>query len=89
MPLSNLAICVAIGGAVVASFGSYVRAKIGDNLTHKDSYRDAMSLAKAHPGTEHLFGKPVQFKGLDAANKTEKIYIIKPNGHSFTTGRLF
>lgn len=69
IPLHRLAICVGIGAAVVQSFGSYVRSKAADNITHKPYYRDAISLAKEHPGTEHLFGKPIHFKGLDAANK--------------------
>ena len=74
VPLHKLALCVGIGAAVVQSFGYYVRAKAADNITYKDYYRDAMSLAKAHPGTEHLFGKPIHSKGLDAANKRWQKY---------------
>ena len=69
MPLHKLAICVGIGAAAVQSFGYIARGKAADNITYRDYYRDAISLAKAHPGTEHLFGKPIHFKGLDAANK--------------------
>ena len=74
MPLHRLAIGVAIGAAAVQSFGYFARASSADNITYKDYYRDAMSLAKTHPGTEHLFGSPIHFKGLDAANSRRLFY---------------
>ena len=68
MPLHRLAACVALGGVVVQSFGSYVKFRMTENIAYTDAYKDAISLTKTHPGTEHLFGKPIYSKGLDAAN---------------------
>ena len=68
-PLHTLAITVAVGGVVVQSFGFFVRRTTENKIMYNDYYREAVSMTKQHPGTEFLFGKPVNFKALDADNK--------------------
>lgn len=74
-PMATLAASVGCGAAVVQTFGYFVRGKVADNITYTDNYREAKSMTKEHPGTEYLFGKPMNFKALDADNIKRQCYL--------------
>ena len=73
-PLYKLVICTGVGACVVQTFGYLVRNQHADKITYTDYYREALALTKEHPGSEYLFGAPINFKGLDAANKNGNIH---------------
>ena len=63
-PLHKLAISVAVGAAVVQSFGLFARSQIANKVMYNDYFREAVSMTKEHPGTVYLFGKPMNFKAI-------------------------
>ena len=99
-PLHKLAITVAVGGAVVQSFGLFVRSTVENKIMYNDYFREAVAMTKEHRGTEYLFGKPMNLKALDADNKkrqcsleyiplTSNLHSSKYNLYSFALYRAW
>ena len=64
------------GGILVQAFGFVARSNVAQTIMNSDVFRDAKIMARKHPGTEYLFGKPLNFKALDADNRKRQYNII-------------
>ena len=64
------------GGILVQGFGFIARGGVAQNIMNSDVFRDAKIMARKHPGTEYLFGKPLDFKALDADNRKWQYNLI-------------